>query len=92
MITGDVGPYIFPYRSCPEICRKRYGNYMNAMSDDKQILFSVQYSSELESFLQQKCMNAEWYDIEDWNKQGAASKEIVAADKGIVKTYNGLVQ
>ncbi len=92
LIDGDVGPYIFPYRSSPETCRRSYGNYINALSADKQVLFAGRYSAELKSFLQQKCVNAQWFDIADWNVRNMPSEEVEAADKTIAEAYKGMIQ
>lgn len=92
LIGGNVGPYIFPYKSSPEICHQTYGNYINALSRDKKVLFVVRYSAEMEAYLKQKCKNAELLDIADWNRRNTESEEIKAADRELVERYKGMVQ
>lgn len=52
-------PYIRPYRSFSEAFYEKLGNYINVLSSDKRILFSVRYSEELLKMLQDRCVNVE---------------------------------
>ena len=52
-------PYIRPSRSLSEAFYEKLGNYINVLSSDKRILFSVRYSEELLKMLQERCENIE---------------------------------
>ena len=52
-------PYVRPNRSFSEAFYEKLGNYINVLSSDKRILFSVRYSEELLKMLQERCENIE---------------------------------
>ena len=52
-------PYVRPNRSLSEAFYEKLGNYINVLSSDKRILFSVRYSEELLKMLQERCENIE---------------------------------
>ena len=57
IIIGE--PYIRPNKSLSEAFYEKLGNYINVLSSDKRILFSVRYSEELLKMLQERCENIE---------------------------------
>lgn len=57
IVIGE--PYVRPNRSLSEAFYEKLGNYINVLSSDKRILFSVRYSEELLKMLQERCENIE---------------------------------
>ena len=52
-------PSVLPNRAFSEAFYEKLGNYINVLSSDKRILFSVRYSEELLKMLQERCENIE---------------------------------
>lgn len=58
IIIGNVEPCIAPRGTIGEYYHKKFGDYINALSPQKDVLFTVRFSEETFEFLQKKCINA----------------------------------
>lgn len=98
IIVGDAGPMIYPRpngTSNPEYYHKRFGNYINVLGVERNILFTVRYSNEIEEYLKFKCPQAQVIDIHEYSemciKKYTESDEIKKAEKELVDQYKGMV-
>ena len=58
IIIGNVEPCIVLLRTIGEWYHKKFGDYINALSPQKDVLFTVRFSEETFEFLQKKSINA----------------------------------
>ncbi len=59
IIAGNVKPAIVPRMNFSNWYYKKFGKYINVLSEERKLLFTVRYSEEVLLLIQQKCEDAE---------------------------------